>query len=101
MALFSFYGVRKPRQFEHKPIYWDPRKEDLKKREQRIKRELGILEIDENYVPDIKGTFVEGTTHLKKSKMKGQDTRSRMYSNVTLIVILAVLSVLLYVFLFK
>ena len=26
MALFSFYNVRKPRQFNHKPIYWDPHK---------------------------------------------------------------------------
>ena len=26
MALFSFYNVRKPRQFDHKPIYWDPHK---------------------------------------------------------------------------
>ena len=24
MALFSFYNMRKPRQFDHKPIYWDP-----------------------------------------------------------------------------
>ena len=32
MALFSFYNVRKPRQFEHKPIYWDPDKEELEKR---------------------------------------------------------------------
>lgn len=27
MALFSFYNTRKPRQFNHKPIYWDPHKE--------------------------------------------------------------------------
>ena len=30
MALFSFYNMRKPRQFDHKPIYWDPHKEELK-----------------------------------------------------------------------
>ena len=29
MALFSFYNMRKPRQFDHKPIYWDPHKEAL------------------------------------------------------------------------
>ena len=32
MALFSFYNVRKPRQFDHKPIYWDPHKEAMEDR---------------------------------------------------------------------
>ncbi len=101
MALFSFYKVRRPRQFEHKPIYWDPRKEDLEKRTQRVKRELGIEEIDENYKPDIKGKFVEGTSHLKKSQMKGDDIRNRKYKNIRLAVILVVLIVLFYVLFFK
>jgi hypothetical protein len=101
MALFSFYKVRKPRQFEHKPIYWDPRKEDLEKRTQRIKRELGMEDPDENYKPDIKGKFIEGTSHLKKSRMKGDDIRNRKYKNIRLGVILVVLIVLLYVLFFK
>ena len=42
MALFSFYNVRKPRQFEHKPIYWDARKEALGDRVEKVKRELGM-----------------------------------------------------------
>ena len=42
MALFSFYHMRKPRQFEHKPIYWDPHKEALEERVSKIKREMGI-----------------------------------------------------------
>ena len=29
MALFSFYNMRKPRQYDHKPIYWDPHKLSL------------------------------------------------------------------------
>ena len=37
MGMFSFYNVRKPRQFEHKPIYWDPRKEKLEKRIHKVK----------------------------------------------------------------
>lgn len=97
MALFSFYNVRKPRQYQHKPIYWDPRKEDLERRTQRIKRELGMEEPDENYKPDIKGKFVEGTSHLKKSQLKGDTIRNRKYKNVRLTVILVVLIVLFYV----
>lgn len=97
MALFSFYKQRKPRQYDHKPIYWDPRKEDLEMRERRVRRELGMQESLENYKPDIKGSFVEGTTHLKRSQSKGHTERSRRYSNVRLGVILAVLIVLFYV----
>ncbi len=102
MALFSFYNVRKPRQFDHKPIYWDPRKEALEERTRKIKRELGVVEESlEDYKPNIKGTFVEGTSHLRKSRMKGDDQRSRKYKNVKLIVILVLLVVLFWAMFFK
>jgi hypothetical protein len=102
MALFSFYSVRKPRQFEHKPIYWDPRKEALEERTRRIKRELGVLDEPlENYKPDIRGKFIEGTTHLKKSQIKGDNLRNRKYKNVKLAVVLAVLAALLWVMFFR
>ena len=94
MALFSFYNVRKPRQFEHKPIYWDPHKEALEERVRKNKRELGIEEPLEQYKPHIKGTFIAGTSHLKKSVDKGEGTRDRKYKNVKLFVILAVLAAL-------
>ena len=42
MALFSFYNVRKPRQFNHKPIYWDPHKEAMEERVRKMKREMGM-----------------------------------------------------------
>lgn len=95
MALFSFYNMRKPRQFEHKPIYWDPHKEAMEERVSRIKREMGMEEESlEDYKPQIKGRFIEGTSHLKKSREKGDDTRSRRYRNVKLAVALAVLAAL-------
>lgn len=97
MAFFSFYNVRKPRQYEHKPIYWDPRRENLEERERRIRRELGMEESLEDYKPQIKGTFIEGTSHLKKNKAKGYDPRSRKYKNVKLILILVLLCVLFWV----
>lgn len=95
MALFSFYNQRKPRQFDHKPIYWDPHKEAREERVRRIKREMGMEEESlEDYKPQIKGTFIEGTSHLKKSRSKGDDARSRKYRNVKLAVALAVLAAL-------
>lgn len=100
MALFSFYSVRKPRQYSHKPIYWDPRKEALEERRAKIKREMG-LEKPEEYKPQIKGAFIEGTTHLKKSKMRGDDTRSLKYKNVKLIVFLALLAAIFWYMFFK
>ena len=98
MALFSFYNVRKPRQFEHKPIYWDPDKEELEKRVHRVKREMGLEEESvEEYKDAIRGSFIEGTTHLKKSKSRGDDPRSRHYKNLKLLLALVALAFLFWV----
>ena len=96
MALFSFYNVRKPRQFNHKPIYWDPHKEAMEERVRKMKREMGMEESLEDYKPQIKGTFIEGTSHLKKSLDRGDDARSRKYKSAKLIVEIAVLGALLW-----
>ena len=101
MAFFSFYHVRKPRKYNYQPIYWDPRKEDLEERTRKVKRELGLEKVDENYKPQIKGTFVEGTSHLKKRIEKGETPRSRSYKNVKLAVALVLLGVLLWYLFFK
>jgi len=100
--MFSYYHVRKPRQFDHKPIYWDPHKEEMEKRLQRIKRELGQSEpltpeeSKEEYNEEIKNAFHEGTSHLKRSKEKGNNPRTREYKNVKLILALVVLAVILW-----
>ena len=94
MALFSFYNMRKPRQYDHKPIYWVPHREAMEERVRKIKREMGMEESLEEYKPQIKGTFVEGTSHLKKSLDKGDNARSRTYKSVKLLVALAVLGAL-------
>ncbi|MDR3261020.1 MAG: hypothetical protein LBT78_04210 [Tannerella sp.] len=102
MGMFSFYSVRKPRRFDHKPIYWDPRKEALEARIRRVKREAGELsENPEDYQPSIKGSFIEGTTHLKKSMAKGDDVRNRIYRNMRLLLILSLLVVLFWYFFLK
>lgn len=101
MALFSFYNVRKPRQFEHKPIYWDPRKEAMEERVRKVKREMGLEETEEEYKPQIKGTFIEETSHLKRSRDKGENSRSREYKNVKLLIALAVLALLFWYLFWK
>ena len=63
----------------------------MEERISKVKRELGMEEPLEEYKPHIKGTFIEGTSHLKKSIGKGEDARSRKYRNVKLMVVLVVL----------
>ena len=74
MALFSFYNVRKPRQYTHKPIYWDPHKEAMEDRIRKVKREIGMDDqlSAEDYKAEIKGSFIEGTSHLKRRKASGR-----------------------------
>ncbi|MDR2472264.1 MAG: hypothetical protein LBD53_01705 [Tannerella sp.] len=102
MGIFQFYNVRKPRQFEHKPIYYDPRKEALNRRVHKAKMELGVEETDyEQYKEDIRGSFVESTKHLRKSRDKGEDISSRLYKNMRLILVLVILAVLFWYFYLK
>ncbi|WP_085535398.1 hypothetical protein [Massilibacteroides vaginae] len=92
MAAFLFMNSRRPRKYEHKPIYWDPEKEKEEERERRIKREMGIEEDLTDYKPQIKGSFYEGTTHLRKSVNRGDDMDSRKYRNVKLAAVLIILA---------
>ena len=89
--------MRKPRQFDHKSIYIDQKKEEREARERRIKRELGMDDDLTDYKPQIKGTFVEGTRHLKKSQGRGDDVRTRASKSMWLLLIIAILIILFWV----
>lgn len=68
----GMFTMRKPRGFNHQYIYVDERKEKLAKIEEKAKRELGMLP-EKKFTPeDIRGKFVEGTTHLKRRKQSGR-----------------------------
>ena len=69
MGMFS---VRKPRGFQHNYIYYDPRKEKLKNIEENAKRELGLLPEKEFSPEDIRGRFVNATTHVRRRKESGR-----------------------------
>ncbi|MDD6209630.1 MAG: hypothetical protein PUB21_03385 [Bacteroidales bacterium] len=97
MSIFFFYNNRKPRKYEHKPIYWDPRKEALDERIAKIKKEMGIEEEDkESYKPSIKGSFVNASPHLKRKLDKGEDREKRKSRNIIIAVILVILLVVAY-----
>lgn len=97
MSVFSFYNMRKPRKFNHTPIYWDPHKEELEKKIQRVKNELGDGNVDiEDYKTQIKGSFVEGTSHLKKNIDRGNDSERRSSKNMKLILAAVILGGILW-----
>ena len=84
-----FNSMRKPRRFNHQYIYVDERKEKLAKMKENAKRELGMLPPKEFSPEDIRGKFVEGTTHLKRRKESGRKP-------VSFGVILVIIALLLY-----
>ena len=68
----GIFNQRKPRGFQHQYIYVDERKEKLAKMEEDAKRDLGMIPPKEFSPEDIRGKFVEGTTHLKRRKESGR-----------------------------
>lgn len=68
----GMFTMRKPRGFNHRYIYVDERKEKLAKMEENAKRDLGMLPEKEFSPEDIRGKFVEGTTHLRRRKESGR-----------------------------
>lgn len=79
-----FNGMRKPRGFNHQYIYVDERKEKLTKMEDSAKRELGLAPEKEFSPEDIRGKFIEGTTHLRRRKESG---RRPVHFGIILIII--------------
>jgi len=84
------FSTRKPRAYHHNYIYYDPRKERLAKMEENAKRELGILPPKEFSPEDIRGKFVEATTHLKRRK----ESKRKPLSNGVLVMIIIALILL-------
>ena len=80
----GMFAMRKPRGFNHSNIYVDERKEKLAKMEENAKRDLGMLPEKEFSPEDIRGKFIEGTTHLKRRKESG---RKPMHLGIILVVI--------------
>ena len=88
MGLFT---MRKPRPFHHEYIYVDERKEKLQKMEEDAKRVLGMIPPKEFSPEDIRGKFIEGTTHLKRRKESGREPLSYATIFVAIAVLLYIL----------
>lgn len=97
MSIFPFYNKqRKPRGFNHIPIFYDPKKEARKQREIKIKKELGMLKDEdkkEMNFDHIKGSFRDNIPN-------GSKIKRRNASNVRLVIIICLIVALLYFILY-
>ncbi len=92
MAVFKFFKLPRHQQYEYKPRYWDPKRDEL---EERLKQ---INDMKEGDAEAMKARLTAG---FRKGGFHG-DTRYRskqvMRSNLTLIGIIVVLLLLSYLF---
>jgi hypothetical protein len=85
MKMFSFLRTPKPQRFSISPRYYDPVKEELKERTQRIKAELNReMETDDNYAPNsrIRGSF-------RERRPTGVNRHSNVLQSVILLLLVA------------
>lgn len=95
MAL-KFFHLQRHKTFNINPRYYDPDKEEQDDREQRIKAELGIKDEakdNANFKPNLRGQFRYSLGRSAKSTSDG-----RRSSNVRLIILIIILSLLVYLF---
>lgn len=83
----GMFTMRKPRGFNHSYIYVDERKEKLAKLEENAKRDLGLLPEKKFSPEDIRGKFIEGTTHLRRRKESGRKPMSLGILLVSIVVL--------------
>lgn len=94
----TIFSTKKPKHFEHKSYFQSQeRKQWLEARVRKVKREMGELPDEELRAEEIiRGTFIEGTKHLKRRKEKEEEGETAASRYVRLGVALILLSVVLY-----
>lgn len=89
----SMFGQRRPRKFHHPYIYVDERKEQLAAIEEKAKRELGMLPPEEYSAEDLRGRFMQSTSHLRRKK----ENEPRGFSLLYVGAVIALITVLVIV----
>ena len=112
MGLPVFFKLQKNKRFNFVPRYYDERKEELKKKVEKIKQEIEKVEnpnpsrdvgnvetlhatslhSSSTYVPNIKGQF--------RRYYQRKANKSKQHSNIRLIIIIIVLFLIAYYLLF-
>lgn len=99
MSLFFFYNNRKPRQFQHKPILYDPEKDEFNERILKIKKEMGVIKDDE-YQPTIKGEFTKASKHVTRKQTRESESGKTLISRTFTLILILVLLLVVFYFLF-
>jgi hypothetical protein len=95
----KFFYTPRARQFNFKPRFYDPEKEEREERERRIKEELGIVNEKKaesrNFRPNIKGQFrnADGLSRSSEDARKSQNKR--------LLYLIAILALIFYLFFYS
>lgn len=55
--MIKFFNKTEHKRFDLQPRYWDPEKEKREERNKRVKKELGLEEDGDDYIPNIEGQF--------------------------------------------
>lgn len=99
MSLFFFYNNRKPRQFGHKPILYDPAKDEMNERILKIKKEMGVIPEDE-YQSSLKGEFVKASKHVTRKQLRESESGKTLTSRTFTLILILVLLLVVFYFLF-
>lgn len=99
--MFFFYNNKKPRQFNYKPILYNPDKDEFNERVAKVKKEMGVIK-DEEFKPTIKGEFIRNTDHVRRKVKKDEGSpKKNTMKNTKLIIFLVVLIVIGYIMYFN
>ncbi len=90
MAIFHFFGENEHRVFNYKPIYFDPEKEELKRRFGSVDGSLEKEKTAGTYVPGshIKGAFRDGEFERRKGHLGKTQTIIGIISLLLIVTIL-------------
>lgn len=117
MAIQSFFRPRKPREFNHSYIYFDPAKEAKERRYERLRNELidsGEIEGEKTHKFEgyeegetysssrrIRGKFINGTQHLQKQVDSGLTRHDRRIKMIRLMLMLLGFGFMVWYFFFR
>jgi hypothetical protein len=96
----SFFHTPKPKHFNFRPRFYDPDKEDLEMREQRIKEELGI-ETGKNYDRTSYRDRIKGSFRNQGKSQSKTTAEARRTQNTRLIFMIIILALVFYLFFYS
>ena len=99
----SIFKTDKPKRFEHHSyLQKNERKQWLEARIRKVKREMGELPDEELKAEEvIRGTFIQGTTHLKRRKEKEEGESNAANNRYVKLAVAIVLLIIVFYYLIK